>query len=78
MTPDLLRAVGEALYGEYWIKPLAGALQVNERTVQRWAAGEYLPRIEAQAGILGDTRALLVARGHDLARVVEMVDQARG
>jgi hypothetical protein len=40
---DLLRSVGEALYGERWQAPLAEALAINPRTVQRWAVGDGAP-----------------------------------
>ena len=76
MTPDLLRTIGEALYGAYWIKPLADALRVNARTVQRWALGQYAPSPSAVPGLLADMRKLLVARGRELERVIAMVDKA--
>lgn len=41
MTPDLLRECGEALYGQQWQSALARDLQVADRTVRRWAAGEF-------------------------------------
>ncbi len=40
MTPDLLAAAGEALFGPEWRRPLASALGVDARLVQRWAAGQ--------------------------------------
>ena len=36
----MLREIGEALYGDHWISPLARALGVNVRTMQRWAAAQ--------------------------------------
>lgn len=33
---DLLRLVGEALYGERWQSPLAGDLGVSDRAVRYW------------------------------------------
>lgn len=39
LTPELLRSVGEALYGDYWQSALARDLGVASRTVRRWAAG---------------------------------------
>lgn len=33
---DLLRFVGEALYGERWQSPLAGDLGVSDRAVRYW------------------------------------------
>lgn len=44
LSPELLRQVGEALYGEQWQTELARALDVNNRTVRRWVAGTWEPR----------------------------------
>lgn len=41
MTPEQLCSVGEALFGPHWRSPLADALKINIRTVQRWAAGTF-------------------------------------
>ena len=30
-----------AIYGREWVKPTASKLNVDVRTVQRWAAGEH-------------------------------------
>lgn len=41
MTPDLLRRVGETLYGgEAWTARLAVLFGVNRRTMQRWLSGK--------------------------------------
>jgi len=40
MTPEKLATIGEALYGERWQTPLANDLQVVDRTMRRWLAGE--------------------------------------
>ena len=65
MTPALLRACGQALYGQQWQAPLSRDLDVALRTVLRWAAGEFgMP-----AGIAGELRALLVRRGVDIAEL---------
>jgi hypothetical protein len=34
-----LKDVGEALYGDQWINPLADDLEVSQRTMRRWATG---------------------------------------
>ena len=41
MTPnhETLRHAGVALYGQLWQSALAEALDINLRTMQRWAAG---------------------------------------
>ena len=64
-TPELLTAVGEALHGSHWRKPLADDLDVAMRTVLRWAAGEYEPR----GDIRDELRALIAARRKDLAEL---------
>ena len=76
MTPDLLRTIGKALYGACWTKPLAEALGVNLRSLQRWRDGDTQPSPDAVPGLLADMRKLLVARGRELERVVAMVDKA--
>jgi predicted transcriptional regulator len=40
----LIRAVGEALFGQRWQSDLADHLAVNRRTVRRWASGDDEPR----------------------------------
>lgn len=35
----LFARIGTALYGERFIRPLAGLLEVDVRTVERWASG---------------------------------------
>jgi DNA-binding transcriptional regulator YiaG len=41
MTPAFLQKVGEALYGPLWQSALARDLKVADRTVRRWAAGDF-------------------------------------
>jgi hypothetical protein len=53
MTPaDLLRAVGEALYGQRWVSDMAASTGYGERMIRFWAAGEREPpeSINAKAG----------------------------
>jgi hypothetical protein len=40
---NLLIRAGQALYGAGFVPSLADALDVNERTVQRWASGQAYP-----------------------------------
>lgn len=40
MTPETLEAICTVFYGEGWKPKLAAALEVNERTVRRWATGQ--------------------------------------
>lgn len=50
MTPTKLKTYGEFLHGEYWMRPLARDLHINDRTVRRWASGACAmpPRIESE------------------------------
>jgi hypothetical protein len=41
--PDILKAVGEALYGRQWQAPLSRDLGVTDRTIRNWAAGLGCP-----------------------------------
>lgn len=63
MSADLLREIGEALYGPRWQSEMARARGVAVRTVQRWDAGQPIPDglwpelredIHARRGTLGD------------------------
>jgi len=38
-----LAEIGEALYGQYWQRPMARELGRGLRTVHRWAATGYVP-----------------------------------
>jgi hypothetical protein len=38
---QLLRAVGECLYGPRWQTDIAATLDVSDRTVRRWASGDF-------------------------------------
>ena len=37
MTPATLRHAGECLHGEHWQNPLSRQLNINQRTMRRWA-----------------------------------------
>lgn len=41
MTKELLIEAGQALYPTGWIGPLAVDLNVNNRTIRRWASGVH-------------------------------------
>lgn len=53
MTPDQLRAAGEAMYGPRWQRQLSHDLGIAERTMRRWLAGTFAmpddlaPRVKA-------------------------------
>lgn len=66
---DLLRKAGEALFGPRWQSDLARELKVTDRTVRRWADGEF----EIPAGAWRDLRALVKERGEALAEVLRQL-----
>ncbi len=45
MSSELLKRIGEFIYGDQWQAPLARDLGVNERSMRRWVAGtDEIPR----------------------------------
>ncbi len=54
----LLRRVGEALFGLRWQSALALELDVSDRTMRRWVAGDTIP-----AGVWGELKLLTYSRG---------------
>lgn len=40
MTPNELAAAARTLFGPHWQSPLARTVDVNDRTVRRWASGD--------------------------------------
>lgn len=66
MTPSILRAVGEALYGPRWQCELARELCVSDRTMRRWSAGTH----EIPPAVRDDLLAI-VARRRDELRALD-------
>ena len=66
-SPELIRAIGEALYGSQWQTDLGDALGGNRRTVSRWQSGRYEP----QPGVWDDLEALLSERASAAMRLCE-------
>lgn len=62
LTHDHLSAVGEALYGPLWQSQLARDLGVADRTMRRWAVGEF----DIPEGVWADIAKLCKSRGADL------------
>lgn len=67
MSNKLLKDCGEALYGPRWQTDLARDLEVDERTVRRWAAGAYDP----PAGVWMDLLRLTQERAQTLDDLAE-------
>lgn len=71
MSPDLLRQIGEALFGDRWQTQLSRALDVSDRTVRRWLAGE-----PPKPGVAANLRRLLQDRVQALGDQVLKIDRA--
>jgi DNA-binding transcriptional regulator YiaG len=65
MSPQLLSEAGAALYGPRWQSELARALKVSDRTMRRWAAGEW----PVPPNVWQELRAILKVHGHAIAAV---------
>jgi hypothetical protein len=39
---ELLRRVGETVYGSYWQKPMTAYLGMSQRHMVRWSNGEWI------------------------------------
>lgn len=55
MSSELLKEAGEALYGPRFQTDLARDLNVSDRTMRRWVAGETTPSKQ----VMGDVLILL-------------------
>jgi hypothetical protein len=67
MNQSLLQRAGEALYGPRWQSEMARDLDVADRTVRRWIAGDELP-----AGIPQELKAICRDR---IARLKDLVSE---
>jgi hypothetical protein len=63
MTPDLLRKIGEALYGGRWQSALAHEFEINERTMRRWLSGMQPVPPDRQHQL----REMVISRGAQLS-----------
>jgi hypothetical protein len=70
-SSELLLAIGPALFGAQWKRGLSRALNVNERTVNRWVAADPVePRADIWPGLL----AIMKERREQLSRVIDAVE----
>lgn len=70
-TP-LIVAAGLALWGERWQTEMSRALDVSDRTVRRWAAGDDQPR----PGVYVDLMRIAYERQGDIEDVIERLKRA--
>jgi hypothetical protein len=72
-TPaGLLIACGEALYGSRWQTDLSEELEVADRTMRRWLAGDT----PIPPGLWVDLTRLMMGRAHTLDALVERCKRA--
>jgi transcriptional regulator with XRE-family HTH domain len=64
---ELIRAIGEALFGTRWQTDVADALGVSSRTVRRWLTGEDQPRPD----VWRELHALLTQRGQQIRELLD-------
>jgi hypothetical protein len=62
---SLLKRCGEALYGPRWQSDLARDLDVSDRTVRRWVAGDEVPE-----GVYLDLRRLCSERAVEISELI--------
>lgn len=67
LNPATLSAIGRALYGPSWQKPLSIALTVNDRTLRRWLNGDF----DIPQGVWPELVTLCRERGTELASWAE-------
>lgn len=67
---SLLVACGQALYGERWHAPLARDLGVSDRTMRRWAAGQF----PVPEGVGADLLKLCEARAVKLGQLAKKLE----
>jgi len=68
---NLITTIGEVLYGATWQSNLARDLNVNIRTVQRWATGETnLPK-----AVLGDIIAVATSRKKTIENTIDFLQK---
>ena len=69
MTPALLSQAGEALYGPRWQSELARDLDIDDRTMRRWVAGDS----PVPSGVTVDLLRLLTQRAADIDDLIPAI-----
>jgi len=69
MNNQLLKLAGQAMFGNQWKAPTADLLNVNERTIKRYAADE----LTASDRILSELAAALGVRGVEIENVRQAI-----
>lgn len=72
MTSELLEDCGRALHGEQWQVPLSRDIDVADRTMRRWVAGDS----PIPAGVNVDLLRLLIERAAEIDDLIEKLKRA--
>lgn len=73
MQSDLFVKCGEALYGPRWQSEIARALDVDDRTIRRWVAGDSpIPN-----GVNVDLLRLLTDRADDVDELIPLLKRSK-
>lgn len=68
-APNLITETGRALYGARWFSDMAADLGVSQRTVRRWANGEFNVPLGVWAELIGRAHD----RSESLAALVKRI-----
>jgi hypothetical protein len=74
LSKELLKRIGEFLYGEQWQAPLARDISVGDRSMRRWAAGTD----EIPNGVWRDIGFRLESMQGDLEYLIGEVKRLKG
>ena len=69
MTPALLSQAGQALYGPRWQSELGRDLDIDDRTMRRWVAGDS----PVPSGVTVDLLRLLTQRAADIDDLIPAI-----
>jgi hypothetical protein len=76
MSPaDRLDALGQLLYGEHWIAPMARDLKICQNTITEWASGQC--ELPSDNPIFGALAVLVHYRDKGLPRARQIIDRRR-
>lgn len=64
---ELFAAIGKALHGPDWKAALARSLNVSDRAVRRWLAGDDIPK-----GVWSDLHTKLLDREAECSRLAQL------
>jgi hypothetical protein len=70
---ELIRTIGECMFGTRWITELSQELGVSARSVRRWATG----RCEPSPEIWVDLSQLLAMRAHEQMRLRDRIHRQK-